>query len=288
MNHDFLDQLADFDVPPPPAQFGEELHVRREPLAGASAADRVAVRGLPLALWELARALGGWAAVYLERQVRLEQARNEVSSHFRTGSGRGDVRRGPPAGSPFSRKERVMPTNPADAADLSIVDTTKDALSNSFGEAATQLFSLAPRVIAMVAVLVIGYIVARLVARVVILLSEKLGLQTAAERSGLAESMAHTDIGRNVPAIIGTIVFWLMMCVFIMAAFNILGLGNGLRSHVKRWSTTFRTCWCHGRGRGRACWRPASSAAWWPPVPTASACPMPSTWPTVATTCWPC
>ena len=76
----------------------------------------------------------------------------------------------------------------------------------------------------MVAVLVIGYVISRLVARVIALLCEKLGLQVAAERSGLADSMAHTNIGRNVPAIIGTIVFWLLMCVFIMTAFNILGL----------------------------------------------------------------
>ncbi len=116
-----------------------------------------------------------------------------------------------------------MATTPVQP-DLSIVDTTKNALSSSFNEAATQVFSLAPRVIAMVAVLVIGYVIAKLVARVIVLLSEKLGLQIAAERSGLADSMAHTNIGRNVPAIIGTIVFWLMMCVFIMAAFTILGL----------------------------------------------------------------
>jgi hypothetical protein len=108
----------------------------------------------------------------------------------------------------------------------SILDTTKNALSNSFTEAANQLFSLAPRVIAMVAVLVIGYVIAKLVARVTVLVSEKLGLQIAAERSGLAESMAHTNIGRNVPAIIGTIVFWLMMCVFIMAAFSTLNIGG--------------------------------------------------------------
>ncbi len=116
-----------------------------------------------------------------------------------------------------------MATNPA-TVDLSIVDTTKNALSDSFNQAANQFFMLAPRVIAMVAVLVVGYLIAKLVARVVVLLSEKLGLQIAAERSGLAESMAHTNIGRNVPTIIGTICFWLLMCVFIMAAFTILGL----------------------------------------------------------------
>jgi small-conductance mechanosensitive channel len=36
--------------------------------------------------------------------------------------------------------------------------------------------------------------------------------------------MQRMGIQRNVPAIIGTIVFWLLMCVFLMAGFNILGL----------------------------------------------------------------
>jgi small-conductance mechanosensitive channel len=76
----------------------------------------------------------------------------------------------------------------------------------------------------MLAVLVVGYIIARLVARAFTALSQKLGLQVAADRSGLAESMQHMGIKRNVPAIIGSIVFWLLMCVFGMAAFNILGL----------------------------------------------------------------
>ena len=55
-------------------------------------------------------------------------------------------------------------------------------------------------------------------------LSEKVGLQTAAERSGLAESMQHMGIPRNVPAIVGTIVFWGLMLVFLMASFSILDI----------------------------------------------------------------
>jgi small-conductance mechanosensitive channel len=99
-------------------------------------------------------------------------------------------------------------------------------LSASFRGAYEQVIGLAPRVIAMVAVLVVGYVIARLVAKVFDKLSEKLGLQLAAERSGLANSMRHMGIVRSVPAIVGTIVFWLLMGVFVMAAFNILGLGE--------------------------------------------------------------
>src|SRR5450755_1328426 len=95
------------------------------------------------------------------------------------------------------------------APDTNILDKSTAALSDSFRQAYEQVIPLAPRIVAMVAVLVIGYIIARMVARVITLLSEKVGLQVAAERSGLAESMAHTNIGRNVPAIVGTIVFWL-------------------------------------------------------------------------------
>jgi hypothetical protein len=104
------------------------------------------------------------------------------------------------------------------------VDTSRDALVGSFNHAFQQIGLLAPRLVAMVVVIVVGYIAARLVGRAITTLSEKIGLQTAADRSGLAESMQHMGIRRSVPAIVGAIVFWLLMCVFVMAGFNILGL----------------------------------------------------------------
>ena len=104
------------------------------------------------------------------------------------------------------------------------VDTSRTALVDSFTRAYEQVVALAPRVVAMIAVVVIGYVVARLVARAITTLSEKIGLQTAAEHSGLAQSMQHMGIRRGVPAIVGSLVFWLLMCVFVMAGFNILGL----------------------------------------------------------------
>ena len=95
---------------------------------------------------------------------------------------------------------------------------------DSFQKAYEQIIGIAPQIVAMVAVLVIGYVVAKFVAKTITTLAEKVGLQTAADRSGLADSMHHMGLQRNVPAIIGTIVFWMLMCVFLMAAFNILGL----------------------------------------------------------------
>jgi small-conductance mechanosensitive channel len=105
-----------------------------------------------------------------------------------------------------------------------VLSESKNALEQAFNPLKDQTIQLAPKVLAMLVVLVVGYIIARLLAKVFTKLSEGFGLQVAAERSGLAESMQHMGIRRSVPAIVGTLVFWLLMCLFITAAFNILGL----------------------------------------------------------------
>ena len=94
----------------------------------------------------------------------------------------------------------------------------------SFNNVVSQLIELAPNVVFAILVLVVGYIVARLVAKAVTAVSEKLGFQRAAESGGFVKSMHNVGIDRSVPNIIGTIFFWLLMCVFVFAAFEILGV----------------------------------------------------------------
>lgn len=104
------------------------------------------------------------------------------------------------------------------------VNTSKDAIVKSFTDAFTQIIDHTPKVLAMIVVVSVGYVIARFVGQLIAKLAEKVGLQSAAESSGLATSMSHMGIKRNVPAIVGAIVFWLLLCVFLMAGFNILGL----------------------------------------------------------------
>jgi len=104
------------------------------------------------------------------------------------------------------------------------ITKSTDAVVGSFTSAMNQVVELAPKALAAVAVLIVGYIVARLVAKGITTLAEKLGLQRAAERGGLAESMKQAGVKRTVPQIVGVIVFWLLICVFLVAAFDIFGL----------------------------------------------------------------
>ncbi|MBL9095012.1 MAG: mechanosensitive ion channel [Planctomycetaceae bacterium] len=99
-----------------------------------------------------------------------------------------------------------------------------EAVQQSFYKAFDQIAVRTPNVLAMIVVLVIGYFVARVLDRAVAALAHSLGLQAAAERSGLAASMKQVGLVKDVPTIVGRIVFWLTMCVCLSAAFNILGL----------------------------------------------------------------
>jgi Mechanosensitive ion channel, conserved TM helix/Mechanosensitive ion channel, beta-domain len=114
--------------------------------------------------------------------------------------------------------------NVASKFNLETMESWREALAASFNNAFGQIIDLAPRVVGGVLVLVVGYLVAKILDRAVSALSESLGLQTAAERSGLAGSMKQVGITRSVSWIVGRIVFWLTMCVFLTAAFNILNL----------------------------------------------------------------
>ncbi len=94
----------------------------------------------------------------------------------------------------------------------------------TFENVFTQIASLAPQACAMVVILVVGFLLAKWIGRMGTALSEAIGLQTAAERSGLASSMKQVGISRTVPSIVGLIVFWLLLSVAVMAAFNVLNL----------------------------------------------------------------
>ena len=104
------------------------------------------------------------------------------------------------------------------------VGTSWQAVADSFTDAWHQAIGVVPQIVGMIVVIVLGYVVARFVGKAIAALSEKLGLQNAADQSGLADSMQRMGVQRSVPTIIGTIVFWLLMSVFLMAGFNILGL----------------------------------------------------------------
>jgi hypothetical protein len=63
MATNLFERLADLEVPPPPIQFGKQLHERVNRSLVASQMVDLAVKGLPWALLHFARALVGLIAL---------------------------------------------------------------------------------------------------------------------------------------------------------------------------------------------------------------------------------
>lgn len=117
----------------------------------------------------------------------------------------------------------VAETGPdADAPVRYVTDAPSLSLWQSFRAALAHCVELAPWLFAALALVAIGYILARVAARGVTQAGEKLGLQTVAERGGLAASMRQAGVRRSVPQVVGIVVFWLLMYLFVMAALNLL------------------------------------------------------------------
>jgi hypothetical protein len=57
MTNDFLDRLADFDVPPPPTGFDGQLHDRMNRALLSQQIVELLCGALPAVMWEFARAL---------------------------------------------------------------------------------------------------------------------------------------------------------------------------------------------------------------------------------------
>ena len=115
-------------------------------------------------------------------------------------------------------------TSDVAAQAVGLANQWTSALFHSFTEAFNQGIQLAPKLVAAFIMMMIGYFVAHFVAQLIVTVCQRVGLQRAAERGGVVQSMQHAGIKRTVPQIMGTIVFWLLLLVFLMAACNIIGL----------------------------------------------------------------
>ncbi|MFM2093753.1 MAG: hypothetical protein RIS70_877 [Planctomycetota bacterium] len=104
------------------------------------------------------------------------------------------------------------------------VQQTTDAVWNSFHDFWRPIANTAPKLLCAALVMIAGYVIARLVSKAVTAIADRLGLQRMAENGGFVQSMQHVGIHRTVPQVLGTIFFWMLLCVFLIASVDILDL----------------------------------------------------------------
>jgi hypothetical protein len=90
-----------------------------------------------------------------------------------------------------------------------------------FEEAWERIITFVPKLVGFLLILLIGYFVAKLLARVVDRLLERVGFDGWVERGALKQALARSRF--DASDIIGTIVFWAVFLVALQLAFGVFG-----------------------------------------------------------------
>jgi hypothetical protein len=87
-----------------------------------------------------------------------------------------------------------------------------------------QIVSIMPNILAALAILIIGWIIAKALSSLVSQVLKKLKFNDMAERAGITSFLKNSGFEREPRWIIGRLVFWLLMLTFILSAANTLEL----------------------------------------------------------------
>jgi hypothetical protein len=81
-----------------------------------------------------------------------------------------------------------------------------------------------PTLVSVIIILIVGWLVATLIQKAVTRFLKLARLDTASEKSGIANILTKGDINYTLSEIIGILIYWLVMLVVILAAVNALHL----------------------------------------------------------------
>jgi hypothetical protein len=99
-----------------------------------------------------------------------------------------------------------------------------DALVQSYQTFFTQLSAFLPKLIGFVLILIFGWIIAKIIRAVSVRLLAVVRLNVLTEKAKIDQFLSEGGIKQSAIEIIGTLFYWLIMLIVIVAAFNSLGL----------------------------------------------------------------
>jgi hypothetical protein len=99
-----------------------------------------------------------------------------------------------------------------------------EAFMTSLGNAVSMFLAAIPRILAFLTILIIGWIVARLLARGVAALLRAIRFNDLADRAGLSRFVQNMGVRTDSTGVMATVVKWFVGLVVLIVAFDALGL----------------------------------------------------------------
>ncbi|HLH60998.1 MAG TPA: mechanosensitive ion channel [Ktedonobacteraceae bacterium] len=98
------------------------------------------------------------------------------------------------------------------------------SIFNALSNAVNLILTFIPRIIGFLIILIIGWIVATLVAKAVTFLLRKVGFDRMANRIGLNRFEQRMGVTLDPAGVLGKVVFWFLLLIFLVPATDALGL----------------------------------------------------------------
>lgn len=102
----------------------------------------------------------------------------------------------------------------------------RDAIVDPLQLMWTNVMAAIPTLVAVAVILLVGWLVAAVLQKVVTRFLKLARLDTISEKAGIANVLLKGDISLTLSEIIGTLVYWLFILVTILAAVNMLNLNE--------------------------------------------------------------
>lgn len=99
-----------------------------------------------------------------------------------------------------------------------------DIFMNSFGDLWFTIAMGLPRVLLAVIVFIIGWMISKLVFKAIVKICASLKLDTFFQPTGIARAIEHAGYKLNIGRVLGYLVKWFIIIVFLMTSLDILGL----------------------------------------------------------------
>src|SRR3989344_3840696 len=105
-----------------------------------------------------------------------------------------------------------------------IVAQSAATLQSSFGDVWFTVVQFVPAIIAAAVIFIIGWIVGMILAKVIEQVVDVLRIDDALKASGVSEAVKDAGFNLNAGKLIGALVKWFIIIVFLIASLEVLGL----------------------------------------------------------------
>jgi hypothetical protein len=105
-----------------------------------------------------------------------------------------------------------------------IVETWGNVLARSFQDLWNGVIVFVPQLIVAILIVVIGWLIGALVGRVVSQIIRSLRVDEGLRKAGVEDALARGGVVLNSGGFVGALVKWFIIVVFLVAAFDVLGL----------------------------------------------------------------